>query len=209
MNDGASAASRNPPLSQVEPGQPGYPAGLLAAFGVHAPALSLRGNPALLDQPAVAVFSSVRCPGGLILRAFDLARAWRAAGAIVAGGFQSPAEQECLRILLPGAAGVVWWLARPVAGARLSPDHKHAVEDGRLLLVADASLEARRPSVPTAARRNLLCAAASHSVLIIHAHPGGHTEALCRQALAWGKPVYAVKHPANAHLAALGVRFGV
>ena len=29
-----------------------------------------------------------------------------------------------------------------------------------------------------------------------------------RKGRAWGKPVYAVEHPSNAHLAALGVRFG-
>jgi predicted Rossmann fold nucleotide-binding protein DprA/Smf involved in DNA uptake len=162
----------------------------------------------MLARPAVAAFCSVRCPGALILRAFDLAREWREAGVTVAGGFHSPMEQECLRILLKGSAGVVWWRARALEKMRLSPEYRQAVEDGQLLLVAEEGLKLRRPTATSAARRNVLCAAAAQRVLVIHAHPGGSTEALCRQVLAWGRRVYALDHESNAHLAALGVGRG-
>jgi predicted Rossmann fold nucleotide-binding protein DprA/Smf involved in DNA uptake len=187
------------------PGNPAYPPGLGHAFGPQAPNLALLGEPALLTRATLGLFCSVRCPGALILRGFDLASEWREAGVTVAGGFHSPMEQECMRILLRGSAGVVWWLARGIGGARLSQEQRQAVHQGRLLLVAEAALRQRRATAETAARRNLQCAAACQRVLIIHAQPGGRTESLCRQAVAWGKQVYTLGDEANAHLLALGV----
>ena len=48
-------------------------------------------------------------------------------------------------------------------------------------------------------------AALADRILIAHAEKGGKTEALCKEALAAGKPVFAIDSPDNAHLVELGV----
>ena len=64
------------------------------------PEVNSKGNLSLLDEPLTALFCSNRCPGDLIIRTYDLARAMRDAGVPVIGGFQTPMERECLRLLL-------------------------------------------------------------------------------------------------------------
>ncbi len=49
-----------------------------------------------------------------------------------------------------------------------------------------------RLTAPLAAQRNRLVGALADRTLIIHALPGGQIEALCRELLAWGQPVYAL-----------------
>ena len=65
------------------------------------------GNLRLLDEPLTALFCSSRCPGDLILKTYDIAKAMRSAGVPVIGGFQTPMEKECLRLLLRGEQPVV------------------------------------------------------------------------------------------------------
>jgi len=55
-----------------------------------------------------------------------------------------------------------------------------------------------------AERRNAFVLQHAGAVLVLHASPGGQTEALARAALAAGKPVATLDHAANAHLVALG-----
>ena len=62
-----------------------------------------KGNFRLLDKPLTALFCSNRCPGDIILKTYDLARAKRDAGEPAVGGFQTPMERECLRLLLRGS----------------------------------------------------------------------------------------------------------
>jgi predicted Rossmann fold nucleotide-binding protein DprA/Smf involved in DNA uptake len=62
----------------------------------------------------------------------------------------------------------------------------------------------RRPDAATAACRNRREAALADVVFIVYAAPRGKTEALCREAVDWGKPVYTLDGPHNAHLMAAG-----
>ena len=48
-------------------------------------------------------------------------------------------------------------------------------------------------------------AALADRILIAHAEKGGKTEALCKDALVAGKPVFAIDSPDNAHLVDLGI----
>ena len=73
-----------------------------------------KGNLRLLDQPLTAFFCSARCPWDLILKTYDLASAMREAGVPVIGGFQTPMEKECLRLLLRGSQPVVICPARSI-----------------------------------------------------------------------------------------------
>lgn len=65
------------------------------------------GDPKLLDSQKIALFCSIRCPGDLILAAYDYAKKLRDAGTAVISGFHSPVEKECLRILLRGTQPII------------------------------------------------------------------------------------------------------
>jgi hypothetical protein len=74
---------------------PDYPERLLACLGTSAPKrLSTIGSPDLLRIPSLALVSSVKCPGSLILKFYDMVRLLRDAGVPVIGGFHSPMEDE-------------------------------------------------------------------------------------------------------------------
>lgn len=62
------------------------------------------GNSAILRQPLTALFCSNRCPGSVLLRAFDKITQLRDAGRAVISGFHTPVEKECLAILLRGTS---------------------------------------------------------------------------------------------------------
>ena len=63
-----------------------------------APAVALKGDPTILDRKLLGFFCSVRCPGDVILKTYDLARALRIAEVTLIGGFQSPMEKEFLAL---------------------------------------------------------------------------------------------------------------
>jgi len=87
---------------------------LTIAFSGSVGVIAVRGDHAALRGRKLALFSSVKCPGDIILKTFDLAQHLRDQGVTVIGGFHSPMEQECLRILLRGKQPVVWCPARSI-----------------------------------------------------------------------------------------------
>ena len=170
------------------------------------PGTAHRGNPRLLALPLTALFCSQRCPGDVILRAFDLAKALREAGAPVIGGFQTPVEKECLRLLLRGRQPVVVCPARGIGAMRIPREWRAALEAGRLLVLSPFPDTQRRPTAATAARRNDLVADLARRALFIHAATGSRTEAFARALAPTGTPLLALESPANANLLALGAR---
>lgn len=158
----------------------------------------------LLNNFLLAVFYSIRCPGDVILRTYDLARALRDADVTIIGGFQTPMEKECLTLLLRGTASVVICPARGLARMRVPVDWKKPLAEGRLLLLSFFDDGVRRATADLAARRNAYVAALADRILFAHAGKGSKTEGLCRDALAQGKPVYTLDSPDNAHLIKLG-----
>ena len=54
------------------------------------------GNRDILRHPTLGLICSVQCPGSVIMKTFDAIRELRDAGVVVAGGFHSPMEKECL-----------------------------------------------------------------------------------------------------------------
>ena len=151
----------------------------------------------------VALFCSRKCPGSVILHAYDLAVALRNAGVPVIGGFQTPMEREMLAVLLRGTQPVVVVDARN-ARKRLPPDWKRPHGEGRLRILSPFDVD--RPTSQTAAERNQLVISLAERVLIVHAASGSRTAALARHALTSGKPLYtlAAGDDANANLIALG-----
>ena len=165
-----------------------------------------RGNLRLLKEPLTALFCSNRCPGDLILKTYDLARAMRDAGISVVGGFQTPMEKECLRLLLRGSQPMVICPARGIEKMRVPRDWRPALNEGRLLILSTFTPSQRRPTIETAAQRNELVAGLAHRVFIAHAAPGGKTEAFARKVAGSGKPLLTLDSPTNANLLALGAR---
>ncbi|MBI3986395.1 MAG: DNA-processing protein DprA [Lentisphaerae bacterium] len=190
-------------------GSEGLPSADTAAEGTLAPLrkfLYIVGDPAILNRPKVALFCSVKCPGKLILAAYDLAQSLRAAGVTVISGFHSPMEQECMRILIRSPNPVIWCLARGLYRQVPSTpvDCRPAVAEGRLIMVTPFPASLRHITAKTALLRNRLVADMASAVVVAHAAPGSKMEALCRDLLAAGKPLYTFDHPANAALIGYG-----
>lgn len=87
---------------------------------------------------------------------------------------------------------------------RIKGESRGPLERGRFLFVSPFGKE-RRASAEGALYRNRVLAALADDVLVIHASLGGKSEAFCRELVAWGKPIYALSHPANEHLEDVGV----
>ena len=81
-----------------------YPAALRGVWANEAP--GTLGALDILNDRKLGFFCSIKCPGNLILRTYDLARLLRDGGVTVIGGFHSPME-ECLAILLRGTQQVI------------------------------------------------------------------------------------------------------
>ena len=186
---------------------PDMPAVLRRAIGAGGEAsVALVGDPRLLERRLIGFFCSVRCPGDVILKTFDLARSLRDADVTVVGGFQSPMEREFLNLLLRGSARVVVCPARGLGRMRIPTDWKEPIGDGRLVILSFFDDRIRRPTAATAAERNARVSALSEVILIGHAETGRKTEALCRDAIGDGKSVFALASDDNTHLFEIGAR---
>ena len=165
-----------------------------------------RGNAQLLAEPLVALFCSVRCPGDVILRIYDLAVAMREANVPVISGFHTPMEKECLRLLLRGTQPVVICPARSIANMRLPATWRPALAEGRLLVISTFPPAAKRATAKFAAERNDFVVRLASRVLIAHAAPGGKSEALARRAVELGKDLLTLDSSTNENLIALGAK---
>ena len=168
------------------------------------PGTTYRGGLHLLRPPLTALFCSHRCSGDLILKTYDLARAMRDAGERVIGGFQTPMEKECLRLLLRGSQPVVICPARGIDNMRIPRDWRIALDQERLLILSPFSKAHRRPTASIAAQRNDLVAQLAQRVFIVHAATSGRTEAFARKLARSGKPLLTLESPANANLIDMG-----
>lgn len=186
---------------------PAFPPQLGQYLGDNAPTrICTIGNLDILKSKSVALICSVKCPGNIILQTYDLAQRLRDAGVLVIGGFHSPMEQECLRILLRGKQPVIVCPGRGLHGMRIRSEHKLALEEGRLLYLSPFPDKLRRPTIDTALLRNRLVAALAERILVPYAAPNSKTFELCRQLISWGKSVSALANDANAALIELGAQ---
>jgi predicted Rossmann fold nucleotide-binding protein DprA/Smf involved in DNA uptake len=151
--------------------------------------LSGIGNPDILVQSLLGIFSSIKCPARLILRAHDSAKEISKQGKAVISGFQSPAEKEMLEVLLRGACSIVICPARGVEGMRVPVAWRQKIEQGQLLVISPFPSYVKRPSPETILKRNQLVAQLASELLIIHAEPGGKVETIIQEAFSAGKPV--------------------
>jgi len=184
-----------------------YPPPLKRYLGKDAPNhITSLGNIDILCRNSTALFCSVKCPGDLILKTYDLAQILRQAGMTVIGGFHSPMEKECLTILLRGSQPVIICPARNINGMRISKEYRQSLDDGRLLFLSPFEENQRRISVKTSYYRNFFVAALSSVVFVAHAGPGSKTEAFCREILSWQKPIYTFDSDYNKNLIEMGAQ---
>lgn len=201
------AASLEMKIRLITQADPIYPAPLKNYLVDTAPAsISALGNIDILQNKSLAVFSSAKCPGKIILQTYDLMKNIREAGVTVISGFHSPMERECLNILLKGKQPVIICPARGLEGMRIKPEYITPLEEGSLLILSPFPEKAKRLSEERAFERNRFIAALAGSIFISHAAPNSKTEHLCKELQAWNKPLYTFQIEANSHLTDLGVK---
>lgn len=183
-----------------------YPVSLRRCSGGEGlPAIASKGNLQVLDRTLIGFFCSVRCPGDIILKMYDLARTLRKSEVTLVGGFQTPMEKDCLSLLLRGTITIVVCPARGMGRMRVPVEWKKPLFDGCLLILSFFDYDVHRPTAKISSQRNSIVADISDRLLITYAEPGGKTEQLCKVALARGKSVFTIESPHNIHLVELGV----
>jgi predicted Rossmann fold nucleotide-binding protein DprA/Smf involved in DNA uptake len=187
---------------QLLPHQPVYPAAL---NGLRRPlVLRVHGRFPLPSHPRTALLVSAQAPAGILLAVHDLAQQWRSEKRLILSGFQAPAAQEALTVLLRGPqVQLVRCLSRGLP-RRLPAAQQAALAAGRLTLLSPFADNVRRGSRETAVIRNRLVIALADQVLIPYARPGGSTEQLAAACRQRGKRLYTLAHVANRNLRELG-----
>jgi predicted Rossmann fold nucleotide-binding protein DprA/Smf involved in DNA uptake len=160
------------------------------------------GNLEILQKSKLALFCSTRCPGELIIQAYEVAQTLRDGGVTVVGGFHSPVERDCMAYLLRGKQPLIICPARSIEAIKLPAEWKKGIDSGRLLLVSTFQGE-KRATAKLAELRNRLLVALAEKVLVLHAASGGKTEALCRE-IAGKRSLLTLESNFNANLLRLG-----
>ena len=101
------------------------------------------GDVGLLARSKLALISSQKCPGDVILKTYDFARLVRGSWVAIVSGFHSPIEKDCLPILLRGPDPIIIVQAHRLSTSRLPKDWQKALEDKRLLLLSPFVVSAR------------------------------------------------------------------
>jgi len=122
------------------------------------------------------------------------------------GGFHSPMERECLKVLSRGRASVVLCPARGLERMRLSATMRTMLGEGRMAIVSPFAPDIRRSSIALAQARNRFVGSLSTEVLVAHAAPGSSTEQFAREMLSKSKSVLTIADPSNSNLLSLGVK---
>jgi predicted Rossmann fold nucleotide-binding protein DprA/Smf involved in DNA uptake len=193
-------------LQTIAPDNLAYPTALktCAAFRT-APVLNEIGDLSLLQKPAIAFFCSIKCPGDLILKTYDLAQALRDAEIPVISGFHTPIESDCLKILLRGTQPIIHCPARSLYKMRLSPEHKQAMVENRLLLISPFSASYPRVTAELAGKRNEMIGAIAHTIFIAYASPNSKTLSFAQRLIAAGKSVVTFDSSINPLLQEQGI----
>ena len=194
-------------LVQFKQADPQYPSSLRTHLANHSPkTITALGNPTILQSKILAFFCSVKCPGHLILKAYDFAQHLKQVGVTVISGFHSPIEHECLTILLRGRQPIIICPARTIKGMRIRAECKKPIEEGRLLVLSPFKESERRNTVETALERNRFAAALADTIFVAHASPNSKMETFCHEVLKLRKPLYTFESEANRSLINIGVK---
>src|SRR4030042_7208618 len=122
---------------RIDQNDSNYPKALSRYLGEHAPkTIMATGNLDTLQNKTLAIFSSIKCPGAIILKTYDLMKKLRESDVTVISGFHSPMERECLNILLKGNQPVIICPARSIGGMRIKAEYKKPLKEGRIIFLS-------------------------------------------------------------------------
>lgn len=184
-----------------------YPHRLLQCPNLNAPvSVAILGNLEILKSRMIALFCSVKCPGRLILKAYDLMQELRQTDVTIISGFHSPMERESLNILLRGSNPIVMCPARSIEKMRIQSKYKKPLNDGRLMIVSPFIDKPQRSTAETSFYRNQFVVALANQVLVVYAGPYSKTEQTCVFALECKRSLYALEDANNSNLVKLGIK---
>ena len=203
-----------PPIQRITQTDPNYPKKLKDTLKTEAPeTIWTCGNINLLARTDTAfngnlwaLFCSKKCPGELILKTHDLAQTFKERGIPTIGGYHSPIEQECLRVLLRGVQPILLCPARSIENMRLKSAWKDALAKERLLILSPFESRHDRQTAALANQRNAFVAALADKICIAHAAEDSKTLEFAQIVAAWGKPIFTFETPANEALFQLGAQ---
>ncbi|MDN3513282.1 MAG: DNA-processing protein DprA [Candidatus Brocadia sp.] len=192
-------------IIKLHKGDPSYPTALQTYLGYDAPEfITTLGNINILRNKPLALFCSVKCPGNIILQAYDLAQHLQQTGVTVAGGFHSPVERECLTILLRGSQPIIICPARSTEDMRVPGTWRRPIDEGRLLILSPFEPKHRRITMGHGEKRNEFVAAIADRIFVVYATPGGKTEQFCQKVISRGKPLLTFNCTENTNLINMG-----
>jgi predicted Rossmann fold nucleotide-binding protein DprA/Smf involved in DNA uptake len=184
---------------------PEYPRRVSRRLGDDAPSLlHVVGDGSVLNTIELALLCSVSCPGSVIIKTFDAIRDIRDAGIVIAGGFHSPMERDCLHFLLRGPQHAVLSPAYGLDTLCIGGDEQAALIEGRLIVVSVFEVDVLKATPEAAVRRNQFVSATADVLLVPYAVAGGKVEYEVQQAIARGQTVLTFDDRENAHLLAHG-----
>lgn len=192
-------------VTLIRPDDSAYPDLIGEKLGDRPP-IATFGNLGLLQSRPLALFCSIKCPGDVILRTYDLIRSIRDAGIPMIGGFHSPMEKECLSLLLRGAQPIIVCPARSIEGMQLPASWQNPLAEARLLILSPFAEKHRRVTAEMSETRNLFVAAIAEQILVAHAAPDSKTERFFRELLSWGKRIWTLASKENERLVTSGAR---
>ena len=202
------------PIERITQSDPNYPGQLNRYLKTDAPEtvwswgeVNLLGESGAPQRGELwAIFCSSKCPGEIILKTHDLAQRFRRLGISTIGGFHSPIEKECLRVLLCGEQPVIICPARSIENMRLKPEWKRAMSQNRILILSIFGSKVRQPTVDLARQRNTFVAAIADRIFVAHAAEGSRTLEFAKTVSEWGKPIFTFDTEANNSLRNLGAQ---
>jgi predicted Rossmann fold nucleotide-binding protein DprA/Smf involved in DNA uptake len=193
-------------MERLSHDHPEFPHYLARYLGESTPSsISVLSDLTILRRCTLAWFCSVKCPGDLILKTYDLARALRESQIPIIGGFHSPMEKECFKLLLRGNQPVIICPARSM-WSRIPGEWKLPKNQGRLLIVSPFEEKHRHPTAELAQERNEFVAALADNIFVAYAFPGSKTERFCKKVIFWDKTLFTLESQDNTTLIALGAR---
>ena len=189
-----------------------FPASISAYLKADTPeVIWARGNIDLLSDKSRtskddlwALFCSSKCPAEIILKTHDFAQEFKEEGISTIGGFHSPIEKECLKVLLRGSQPIILCPARSIENMRLKTEWQKAYSERRFLILSIFC--ERRISAARAYKRNHFVAALASKIFIAHAAEDSKTLEFAQTILKWRKPVFTFNSSSNKALIQLGVK---
>jgi len=164
------------------------------------------GNTGILDRDLLGFFCSVKCPGNIILKTYDMARSFRDAGITVISGFHAPIEKDVFDLLLRGTQAIVICPARSIENMRIPKAWKEAIDSDRLLVLSSFEKKHKRVTVSLSDQRNRMVALLARDAFLPYAAPGSRTENLCKDIIVAGKQIFTFEDEANRSLLAMGAQ---